>query len=674
MNGMLKTLKTKIISRFHKKWSKSKIEINMVENRVEIKIKDLKNCNIMLQNRDTKRRLVKKVRDEKVLFDLQDMKQLMNETRNIIFDIYFLKDYLGREIRKGIRFNALKEANTFVLPSEKVSITVYKTDKQTIALWFKGTEFILTISKLLTENEKINLVGEINSLGNKKFHEVYLKCQRRDNKSDSRKIPLRLTEDSNGFQFSAEVQSFIFFGEGLLNTRWDVNAIFLDEQGNIIQNDLVDMTNYKDFSKEEDRYIAKVSNGDAVLSIYTTQGKNSLAIWSTDSEQFEKTFILTEGKTLYNEIIENKKIDENLFFFESYLGKSYSGNPKYIYEELLRKNIDGKFKFVWAKDENDLEIPGNPKQVTRGSEEYFEYLGMAKYWINNIVFPVYTKRDAVVYLQTWHGTPLKKIGFDIDITGPEVLGRENFFLESRNWDMLLSANNYSTKIFKRAFKFEKEVLELGYPANDVFYNENVDLQKIRHKLSMPENRKILLYAPTWRDNSASKSWSYSHELNFDIQELFKGIGDEYIVLLRLHHLVSADLEIPLKYKDFLINCSDYDDIQELYLISDICVTDYSSVFFDFAHSSKPILFYAPDNKEYRDEIRGFYLSMEQDLPGPLIENTSDLVNAIVKIDEIQKIYENKYVWFKGKYCSLGSLGDSSEKTVEKLLQEGKNKK
>ena len=121
--------------------------------------------------------------------------------------------------------------------------------------------------------------------------------------------------------------------------------------------------------------------------------------------------------------------------------------------------------------------------------------------MNNIIFPIHKKRKGNVYLQTWHGTPLKKLGYDITIPGPEVDARRNFYKESRNWDYLISSNHYSSEIFKRAFKYDKEVLELGYPINDIFFTNNDDvIDQLKSKLNIDKNKKIILYAPTWKDD------------------------------------------------------------------------------------------------------------------------------------------------------------------------------
>jgi CDP-glycerol glycerophosphotransferase len=295
-------------------------------------------------------------------------------------------------------------------------------------------------------------------------------------------------------------------------------------------------------------------------------------------------------------------------------------------------------------------------------------LAAAKYWVGNIVFPIHEKRKGNVYLQTWHGTPLKRLGFDIEVEGPETLARDNFYRESRNWDYLISANQYSSKIFSRAFRYHRRVLEVGYPHNDILFNGSVSLTKeIREKLKIPREKKIVLYAPTWRDTESTSAWNFSFGLKIDLSDFEKRHGEEYVLLIRTHHLISQLLDCE-ELPDCCINVSEYDDIQELSLISDILVTDYSSVFYDFAVTRKPVLFFAYDLEQYKFEMRGFYVDMDSEMPGPVLRNSNELLDAITNVDEIEVEYEEKYNQFYDKYCSLED-GSSSSKVVDVVFGE-----
>nr|WP_249226037.1 CDP-glycerol glycerophosphotransferase family protein [Oceanobacillus jordanicus] len=359
-------------------------------------------------------------------------------------------------------------------------------------------------------------------------------------------------------------------------------------------------------------------------------------------------------------------IKENVVFFESFLGKSYSDSPKYIYEYLLNNNLG--YKCVWSVRETK-DIPGNPIQVKRFSLRYFYYLARAKYWVSNIRLPKsLNKREGNVYLQTWHGTPLKTLVLDQkDIFSADPKYKENFYIQSRRWDYLSSPNQYSSDIFRRAFKFEKEMLEFGYPRNDILYQKNNDsnIKEMKEKLQIPLNKKVILYAPTWRDDEFFSRGNYKFTLRLELDKMQENLSDDYIILLRTHYHIANRLDVS-DYQGFVYDFSVYDDIAELYLVSDILITDYSSVFFDYAHLKRPILFYTYDIEKYRDQLRGFYFDMEQEVPGPLLMTTDEVVNAVENINEVSKKYSDKYENFYNKYC-LWDDGQASEKTVKAVF-------
>lgn len=424
-----------------------------------------------------------------------------------------------------------------------------------------------------------------------------------------------------------------------------------------------------DIINDEDRYQVREKISDEVedgleVCMYMTEGSKTLSLWIANTKRIDEVICFAEGKTVYyNEL--NNPVIENLIVFESFFGKNYSGQPKYIYEYIKENFPD--FKCVWSYNKEE-PILGADDCVKRGSKEYYRYLARAKYWVGNIVFPIHTKRKETIYLQTWHGTPLKRLGFDIEVEGPEVLARENFFIESRNWDYLISQNRYSTDIFKRAFKYKGKVLEVGYPHNDPLSNkvDKLKVEEIKDKIGLPKNKKVVLYAPTWRDDQATGAWEYEFGLALDFKELASKLSEDTVFLIRGHHLVN-ELLVSEEYKDFIYDVSKFDDVQDLALISDILITDYSSVFFDFAVTRKPILFYVYDYKEYKEKLRGFYVDMDTEMPGPLIYKHEDLIDAIENIEDICEEYKLKYENFTRKYNYLDN-GNCAQQVVEEVFR------
>ncbi|MEC0304647.1 CDP-glycerol glycerophosphotransferase family protein [Terribacillus saccharophilus] len=366
-------------------------------------------------------------------------------------------------------------------------------------------------------------------------------------------------------------------------------------------------------------------------------------------------------------IVSKLPTKKDVIVFESFLGKQYSDNPKAIY--LFMKEHYPQFKYYWsiAGSKANYYIKEDIDVLKRFSFKWFLTMPRAKVWVSNSRLPLwFYKNKNTIYVQTWHGTPLKKLATDMD----EVLMpgtstekyKENFVNEAKRWNALISPNAYSTKIFKRAFSYNGTLLETGYPRNDKLYNENNSnvITRLKKENNLPLDKKIILYAPTWRDNKYHEKGKYKFDLELDLDKLKEEISDDYIVILRMHYLIADKINVE-PYKGFVYNFSDYKDINDLYLIADTLITDYSSVFFDYANLKRPMIFYAYDIVEYRDKLRGFYFNFEDKAPGPLVFDTQELIDQIKLIDNGQFDYD-KIHNFADTYCYL-ETGDSSEKAA-----------
>ena len=362
-------------------------------------------------------------------------------------------------------------------------------------------------------------------------------------------------------------------------------------------------------------------------------------------------------------------INRKVIVFQSFHGKSYSCNPKAIYEELVASDSD--YKAVWVINNLNTEIPGNALKVRPHSIRYYYYMAIGKFFVNNGNFPdFYQKRNGAVHLQTWHGTPLKKLGFDIDPTSDSYAENTSPALLERNkrWDYLIGPNHYTSTILKRAFDYKNATLDIGYPRNDVLVKRDQEdkIDEIKRKLNIDPDKKVMLYAPTWRDyefhNGASQQ---PYTFKFDLERMKEKFGDEYVLLVRLHYRDATRIQLK-GYEDFVYNVSSYDDIQELYLISNLLITDYSSVMFDYANLKRPMIFFAYDLPRYATQVRGFYFNFQKDAPGPIVVNEDKLFNTIDNIDHIQYKFYDKYKAFTQKFCHLDD-GQAARRTIEKVL-------
>lgn len=387
----------------------------------------------------------------------------------------------------------------------------------------------------------------------------------------------------------------------------------------------------------------------------------------------------SKNKSIYSLFDSESNVDDKLIVFETFGGKNYSDSPKYIYEYMLKNYPD--YKYVWIlKNPSKSEIPGNPLKIKKGSLEYYKAYSKAKVWVNNARLPLaLNKKDNQKYIQTWHGTPLKRLANDMKVvrmpgtTTPQY--KRNFHMETSRWDYLVSPNHYSSEIFESAFWMDEErVLEIGYPRNDLLVthaNDEELISKIRENVNIPEGKKVLMYAPTWRDDEFIKKGQYLFELKINLENLYESIGDEYVILLRMHYLISNAIDLS-GYENFAIDVSDYDDISELYLITDALITDYSSVMFDFGILKRPQFFFAYDIEKYDKDLRGFYLDYVNDLPGPIFEDPFDLADSLKDVDLIKESYQDKIDEFYERFCSL-EHGESSKYIGELINKEINNK-
>ena len=375
---------------------------------------------------------------------------------------------------------------------------------------------------------------------------------------------------------------------------------------------------------------------------------------------------------LYNHFFLKMPLKENWVILESFFAKSYSDSPKYIYQYMNEK-YPGKYRYIWVINDKKTKIPYKHTKVKRYSIRYAYYLARCKYDIFNVRQPMYVKkREGNVFIETWHGTPLKRLVFDQEeVCGASPLYKAQFYSQSRLWDYLISDNRFSTEAFKSAFLFDNEILETGYPRNDILYAPNKEelILSLKKKLGIPTDKKTILYAPTWRDDEYYGKGQYKFALKLNLNLLRQALGDEYVVLLRTHYFIADSLDTT-GLEDFAFNLSKYDDISELYLISDILITDYSSVFFDYANLKRPILFYTYDLDKYRDMLRGFYLDIETEVPGPLLFTDEEVIDAIKNIDRIAEEYQEKYELFYNRFCHLDD-GHASERIVERVFNQQK---
>ena len=375
-----------------------------------------------------------------------------------------------------------------------------------------------------------------------------------------------------------------------------------------------------------------------------------------------------------------QKVDEKTIIFGCYGGKSYACSPKAIYEYMQNTPKYKEYKFIWAFKEpekyKELEKNKNTIIVRQGKAQYQKYLAKAKYWIFNYKIPehIYPKKNQV-FVQCWHGTPLKRLGCDL-IHFDNVLNtikgiKKRYKIEAKKFTYFISPSKFATQKFISAWNLKEInkqdiIIEKGYPRNDFLYNyTKQDQDKIKKELGIEKiNKKIILYAPTYRGDQHQAGIGYTYKEEVDFEKLQKELGKEYIILFRPHYFIANIFDFE-KYKGFVYNVANIDDINELYIISDILVTDYSSVFFDYANLKRPIIFHMYDLEHYRDKSNGFYIDVNE-LPGKITKTDEELISEIKRITK-EFVYDKKYKKFNKRYNYLDD-GMASKRVVETIIK------
>lgn len=375
------------------------------------------------------------------------------------------------------------------------------------------------------------------------------------------------------------------------------------------------------------------------------------------------------------------KVDDKLIVFDCFNGRNYADSPRALYLEMISDKKYKDFKYVWFFkdiDANKKYFRNHKKTflVKDRSKEAYRYFASAKYVIvNAVLHEEIKKKKGQVFVQCWHGTPLKKLRCDIEyesnlLKSKKEIKRTND-IDVKRFDYFISPSKFCTEKFISAFnlkelKKEDILIETGYPRNDILFKySKKDVDSVKKELKIPNNKKVILYAPTFRDNQYKSGTGFSYELGLNLDELKEELNDEYIILFRTHYYVTNSIDLN-KYKEFVYDVSTYNDISDLYIISDLLITDYSSVFFDYANLRRPILFYMYDRKEYRDKLRDFYFDLKI-LPGPIVEKEEDLIKNIKNINMYYDLYNNKYKAFNKKFNYLDSSA-SSKKVLDIVIK------
>ncbi len=342
-------------------------------------------------------------------------------------------------------------------------------------------------------------------------------------------------------------------------------------------------------------------------------------------------------------------------FFESFYGQNASCNPRAIDAEIARSHP--ATTRYWSVVDASVAVPEGAIAVIEGSSEWWRVRADARLLVvNDWLRKRYTKRPHQTVLQTWHGTMLKKIANDR--AGQGIRASIASALEGRRWDALLSQNAHSTAVFRSAYRYRGPIWEEGYPRDDALAAG--PSSDIRQRLGIPANAKVLLYAPTWRDDRLE------HIDHLDVAAFTDAVGPDYVTLIRGHSRTLRPGR-DVRASANVIDVTGYPDVTDLFLAADALVTDYSSVMFDFSVSGKPMFFFTPDLEHYGQNLRGFYFDLLDVAPGPVTGDPAELARLITTTDPAE--FGERYGAWQERFNPLDD-GQAAVRVVRRLEQLG----
>ncbi|WP_425281900.1 CDP-glycerol glycerophosphotransferase family protein [Streptomyces parvus] len=367
----------------------------------------------------------------------------------------------------------------------------------------------------------------------------------------------------------------------------------------------------------------------------------------------------------YNTWLTRLPVRRGSVVFESHMGTCYGDSPRALYEEIRRQGL--KLHATWSYDPSPAGFPDGARLVRRWSWRYLWALARAEYWVDNQGFPQHLRKPRhTTYLQTWHGSAYKRMGFDeTRVRLQNAPQRERLRQAVDRFDHFLVRSEHDVNTLARAYRLpEERLLRTGYPRNDALIAERTRAETegrlprppLAGELGLDDHKKTVLYAPTFRGGPGKQRKS---RLRLDVREFAERFGDTHTLLVRAHYLESARL--PVCPPGTVVDVSRHHDVSELLAITDVLVTDYSSIMFDFALLDRPVVLFAPDLEAYAAE-RGSYFDLREQAPGPVAATQEELFAALAELKKSDTRYADQRRSFAEKF-GAHDRGDAARATV-----------
>ncbi|MEW9546846.1 CDP-glycerol glycerophosphotransferase family protein [Nonomuraea sp. NPDC050783] len=346
----------------------------------------------------------------------------------------------------------------------------------------------------------------------------------------------------------------------------------------------------------------------------------------------------------------------DLALFESDVGKGCCGSPRALYEELRRRDLP--IEVVWSLAKGRTGVPPGARRVRRGSWRHLWTMARAGIWVDSHGFPLdYPKPRGTRYLQTWHGQGIKSIGFDApDLRSDFDRPRAQWRAAVARWDALVSPSAEFSRLFVPSNGYTGRVYRYGTPRCDALVRGE-PAGDVRERLDLPPDRRVLLYAPTYRDRAMGSGRSVRADLELMAEEL----AGEWVLVLRTHPV--ERYTVPGHLGHFVRSAASYPEVNDLMLASDALLTDYSSVMCDYAITGRPMVFLIDDWDDYRLSERGVYHDLPAIAPGPCVTTTEELVDVLRRLEEEHAAHAARYAAFRELWCA-DERGDAAARIVD----------
>ncbi|RPF40883.1 CDP-glycerol:poly(glycerophosphate) glycerophosphotransferase [Streptomyces sp. Ag109_G2-6] len=350
-----------------------------------------------------------------------------------------------------------------------------------------------------------------------------------------------------------------------------------------------------------------------------------------------------------------------LAVFSAYWHGGYACNPAAI--EATLRELAPHMRTAWICDpRHTATLPPGTTPLKPGSAAYWTALARATYLTTNVNFDRgLVKRPGQVLLQTQHGTPLKRVGLDLQDrpAAAPTADFEGLLRGADQWDFLLSSNRHSTLVWEKAVPASYTTLEYGYPRNDPFHRATqAEVVALRERLGIAPGTTVILYAPTHRD------YRRSRPEHLDFERVLRDLGPRFTVLSRTH-LTYAGTERARDVHPRLLDVSDHPSVEELCLASDALVTDYSSLMFDYACLDRPIVIHADDWEAY-EAARGTYFDLRACPPGAIARTEDELVDIFGTGHWQGSRSAQLRAAFRARFCSYDD-GYAAERVVRRVF-------